>query len=993
MTTVGTGTVSGVYERGMRVRLRGRLWEVQEVRGAGKDAFLDLRLADERPGPRRLTVLRSAEPTLAVEPPPELRFDVGNPVQLAELHAALALTMAHGRGDLLAAEHGRIDVEPYQLVPVLAGLRQPRVRLLVADDVGLGKTIEAGLILLELARRGRAGRVLIACPAGLQDQWVDEMRFRFNLDFTKVDSRQWLELRRSYPSTVSPWTAAPYAVSSVDYLKNNLAAIQAAPRFDLVIIDEAHHVARSYAGDGRSDATDRSRLARVLADHSRELILLSATPHNGYKESFASLLQLLSPHLASDDGRLDPAVAGPYVVRRLKDEVARGNPPQPISRRHPPQPIAVSPTSREKEIHQRLRGHSARVLRALRDTDSYHVQAFALEVLRKRALSSPHALLKSLERRAESLQDASAVRDARGRQEALFLYRGDTALPEADLSEAEEVALSGVAAHMAADDLREEQRLVGALLELTAKVTPADDSKLTRLRGWLQGFRAGRRGERVIVFTEYRDTLGYLEANLRIGPQFRIDGTVPLAKRREVLEEFAGTPGGVLLATDAAGEGLNLQDCCHVIVHYELPWNPNRLEQRNGRVDRYGQAQVVEISYLYLEDTRDEEILQRLREKLAEITRQLGSSSDVLGIGGRGEVINGLLEDLSEEELNARLERAAAQIREYLDSSGALMVLRGNPGERQDEAATAASRERARWLLPDFDEYKSLVASVLRQDQGRIAGDGDILTISPGPLLSRYPGVPAGPFQATFSRAAALDPANRGIAFLTPVHPLVRAVLQRMRSRLYDGRAGDRVAVHPVPPGSGEGWLFTATGRLAADDGQLLEEPLIPVCVPRNPDGSAADASQDADADTRRLRARPARGGPGITGQARERLAAGFEEAAALAQKEATRRLRERAAEVQAQLSADAERLAADLGRWHAAELAEAGQHLGTSGGTWQPGLFADTGHGAFRTIEEARALIDEEFRRRRKELATGFGVAEPAAPELVGCLLLVEAG
>ena len=142
------------------------------------------------PGRGRLTVLRSAEPTLRPEPPAALRFEVGNPVQLAELHSALALTMAHGRGDLLAVEHGRIDVEPYQLVPVLAGLRQPRVRLLVADDVGLGKTIEAGLILLELARRGRASRVLIACPAGLQEQWAEEMRFRFNLDFAKVDSRQ-----------------------------------------------------------------------------------------------------------------------------------------------------------------------------------------------------------------------------------------------------------------------------------------------------------------------------------------------------------------------------------------------------------------------------------------------------------------------------------------------------------------------------------------------------------------------------------------------------------------------------------------------------------------------------------------------------------------------------------------------------------------------------------------------------------------------------------
>ena len=153
--------------------------------------------------------------------------------------------------------------------------------------------------------------------------------------------------------------------------------------------------------------------------------------------------------------------SGRTVVRRLKDDVARGDPPQPISRRHPPQPIAVSPTSREKEIHQRLRGHSSRVLRALRGTDSYHVQAFALEVLRKRALSSPHALLMSLQRRAESLGNAPATHAARRRQEALQLYRGDAALTETDLLDTEELALSGVAAHLPEDDLREEQRLVG----------------------------------------------------------------------------------------------------------------------------------------------------------------------------------------------------------------------------------------------------------------------------------------------------------------------------------------------------------------------------------------------------------------------------------------------------------------------------------------------------------------------------------------------------
>jgi hypothetical protein len=170
------------------------------------------------------------------------------------------------------------------------------------------------------------------------------------------------------------------------------------------------------------------------------------------------------------------------VVRRLKDDVARGDPPRPISRRHPPQPIVVAPTVREKEIHQRLRGHSKRVLRALRGTDSYHVQAFALEVLRKRALSSPRALLLSLQRRAASLGITLVEHAGRRRLEAMELYRGDVALTDADLDETEELALSGVA-HMPDDDLREEQRLVGTLLELAEAVTPADDSKLTRPGG------------------------------------------------------------------------------------------------------------------------------------------------------------------------------------------------------------------------------------------------------------------------------------------------------------------------------------------------------------------------------------------------------------------------------------------------------------------------------------------------------------------------------
>jgi hypothetical protein len=578
--------------------------------------------------------------------------------------------------------------------------------------------------------------------------------------------------------------------------------------------------------------------------------------------------------------------------------------------------------------------------------------------------------------------------------DALRQYRGDVALPEAELELIEQQALEGVAAHLPDDDLQEERRLVATLLRQVEALGPGDDSKLARLRGWLEGFRAGRRGERVIIFTEYRDTLDYLEQNLDVGPLLRIDGTVPLAKRRPVLEQFSGTPAAVLLATDAAGEGLNLQESCHVVVHYELPWNPNRLEQRNGRIDRYGQQQVVEIAYLYLVDTRDEEILQRLRDKLAVITKQLGSSSDVLGVAGRSEVVDGLLEDVPEEELERRLEQAVHQVRDYLERTGALALMQGmrNENEKEAEADTNAAREQARWLLPDFEEFRRLVTSVVQQSGGRVTGSGEVIEVIAGSLLAQYPHIPTEAFKATFSRAVALEPANRGLAFLTPVHPLVRAVLQRVRARLYDEKAMDRVAVRAVAEAD-DGWLFTFVGRIVSDDRKVLEEPLIPVFVPRSDDGTPAAASTDQDDDLKRLRQRPA---PGVTDaiyKAERRLAQGFDAAADVAQAEASRRIAERAEQLRLQLSAEVERHEKDLDRWHEAELAEAERRFAAGWGDLvQLGLFADFGNSGFHTPEEAKAAVDAEFERRRQALSRGFQVTDVGVPEPVGCIVCVEA-
>jgi hypothetical protein len=226
------------------------------------------------------------------------------------------------------------------------------------------------------------------------------------------------------------------------------------------------------------------------------------------------------------------------------------------------------------------------------------------------------------------------------------------------------------------------------------------------------------------------------------------------------------------------------------------------------------------------------------------------------------------------------------------------------------------------------------------------------------------------------------------------VHPLVRAVLQRVRTRLYAPTATDRAAVRAVS-GTGEGWLFTVIGRLLADDGRLLEEPLIPVFVPRTAEGTPGSANLDEPGDTQRLKSKGARVDPGAaTRAAQERLAVGFDAAALLATAEAGRRLAERAEHARAQLAEQARRLGADLERWKNAELAEAERRfeLSRDGDTVQLGLFADIGHGEFATINEARKIVEEEFQVRRSALQHGFDVATITQPELVGCVLCVEA-
>jgi len=979
-----------VYERGQRIAVRDHHWEVNDVRLAQGGTLLELRRLSEGAGPpRTLMVVPALESDLSILPTQPLRFAIGNPIRLQQLHDALSLTMAHGRGDLVALQNGRIELETYQLIPVLKALRLPRARLLIADDVGLGKTIEAGLVMLELARRGRASRVLVACPAALTDQWVEEMAFRFNLEFTKVDGEKWQQLRRANPASQSPWAAVPLAVSSIDYLKANTGALHQAPPFDLVVIDEAHHVARSHAGPGRTASTDRSRLARLLAGRTRELLLLSATPHNGYAESFASLLQLIEPYLAADDGRLAPSVIRPFVVRRLKDNVARGNPPRKVTPGRRVHPIPVRPTAREQEVFQRLRGHSQRTLRALKgDRATYQIEAFTLEVLRKRALSSPFALAESLRRRAEALAGGGErlAGSSRPRAELIRRYRSDEELDEETRQEAEQLAMAALAERMGQERFTEEQRLVGVLIDLVRQIQPEDDAKLDAVKVWLGEFHAMQPGERVILFTEFVDTVTYLEEHLGEPGVVRVDGTLTIAERRKRLEAFGQTPGAVLLATDAAGEGLNLQEAAHTVLHYELPWNPNRLEQRNGRVDRYGQTHLVQVRYLHLEGTRDAEILERLREKLATIQQELGSVSNVLGLADQPGLIEAVLEGDEEDAILRRVDQAVAEVRAYLEESGTLAVLAGESFGPSEQTQVEPVERRAAQLAPSFAEYAELVRRVVVDEGGSFVNAGSTWRVDPGARLASYRGVSQVPFQATFERSVALEPANKGVHFLTPAHPLVRAVLQRVRARLWVPGARDRVAVRVATGAAEPGYLFTFTARIQGEDGTLLEEPLLPVWVAI--DGTV---SQDHTADERRFRAPRAGGDAAAWAQAH--LEAGFDRAVRVAGGEARRRLDVRGEALGVELQAQVQRLEVDLEHWRDAERAEARRRF-ERGGADEPaqlGLFADDpAAGPLATLDEALTAIDQIFAERAGQLARAHRVGEVAGPDPVGCLLVV---
>ncbi|MGV9892994.1 DISARM system SNF2-like helicase DrmD [Streptomyces tendae] len=571
-----------------------------------------------------------------------------------------------------------ITIEEYQLEPVARALTMPRVNLLIADDVGLGKTIEAGLIVQELLLRHRARRVLVVCPAPLTLKWREEMAEKFGLDFVVLDAAALRDLRRTHGLEANPFTVHPRAIISLPWLRTprvqRLLDEVLTPEtrhpgfFDLLIVDEAHHCAPPAPTRSRGYAVDslQTRAVRRLGEHSQHRLFLSATPHNGYSESWWALLAMLDPQRFTPGTEPDEQMLKQVMVRRLKSNVldAEGSPVFP-ARTH--RAVEVTYTADERQIHDLLEAYADRRRRAPGAT-AVRANDLVTLLLKKRLFSSPAAFARTLTTHAASTNKASA--SGLGSElpawldEALSWNDEIEDVPE-ELPEAFTDGSTGVqgsldehlhdlvsrAAQVGAGADPQDADLLEEMLVWAERHGEHSDSKANALVAELEAIcrpDGDWNDERVIVFTEYRDTQRWLSDHLtscglggvRTGLLY---GGMDTAKREHLKAAFQADPQRdkvrILLATDTASEGIDLQRHCHRVIHYDIPFNPNRLEQRIGRVDRRGQRHEVEVVHFVgagWQQARvnsyegDLEFLSRVAVKVATERRDLGSVNPVL---------------------------------------------------------------------------------------------------------------------------------------------------------------------------------------------------------------------------------------------------------------------------------------------------------------------------------------------------------------------------
>lgn len=663
-------------DEGQVVLVRGEYWAVVEVKSQGlprssADENNQIQhlvtlssLAEEKLG-HEIRVLWELEVGASVLPdlglPEVIETRIDNPLHFAAFLDAMrwgAVTSADTK-TLQAPFRSGAKVEAYQLEPVRRALSGSRANMLLADDVGLGKTIEAGLVVQELLLRHRARTVCVVAPAGLAVKWQEEMRDKFGLDFVIVNSDELKFIRRKHGAHVNPFSFYPRIIVSLQWLPGDRAQRMLSEiydkvdadnsgqskAFDILIVDEAHHVApasprtgstgkRGYALD-----TQRTNAVRELARRCENRLFLTATPHNGYTESFTALLEMVDNRRFARGAIVDPKALSEVVVRRLKKHLSEAG-----VRNFPPRKVMTlqfTPSQEEIDAYQKLENF---LQKRKKDLKKNKANDLATLLLKKRFLSSPIAFAYTIETYMDSR--TGLIDDLPDYEDVLGENSDES---EEGLFEQEESETLRAVSPIGTDLSKEDLKVLKGLADWGRSYIARPDSRLQSLIKFIDSIVRDQSGEfsdeKLVIFSEYVDTVNWIRSNLiqsgysdeRIAV---IVGNTDPDVREDIKARFQSEPNEhplrILIATDAAGEGIDLQNYCHRLVNFDIPFNPNRLEQRAGRIDRWGQKFDPEIYHFSVNQAAeigfagDLEMLSRILRRIVKQEVDLGSVNQVI---------------------------------------------------------------------------------------------------------------------------------------------------------------------------------------------------------------------------------------------------------------------------------------------------------------------------------------------------------------------------
>ncbi|MGZ0145291.1 helicase-related protein [Rhodococcus qingshengii] len=699
---------------------------------------------------------------------------------------------------MLAVATSDVQPLPHQIRAVYGELlpRTP-LRFLLADDPGAGKTIMAGLYIKELILRDDVRKCLIVAPGGLVEQWQDELFFKFGLRFDLL-TNQLIDANIN----LNVFDSNPLLIARMDQLSRNeqLQNQLGETEWDLVIVDEAHRMGAHYFG-GKLNKTKRFLLGEALGEITRHLLLMTATPHSGKEEDFQLFLTLLDKDRFEGKNKVTADTSG--IMRRMVKEDLLTFEGKKLFPERIAETVPYELTSLEYDLYEQVTSYVREGMnRAERiGGKRKNTVGFALTVLQRRLASSPEAIYKSLVRRTERLErkKQDILNGTYTETEpSLDLADLDTDDYNADeIEEFEEELLDAATAAQTVEELNTELLELADLTRLAKQVRDAGtDRKWTELSTILQdhALTTDRNGwpRKFIIFTEHRDTLDYLQA--RIGSLLgrpdtvkAIHGGVRRGERRQITEEFTKNHAcQILLATDAAGEGLNLQ-AAHLMVNYDLPWNPNRIEQRFGRIHRIGQEEVCRLWNLVAANTREGEVFTRLLGKIEEQRKAYGGKVfDVLGEAFANTPLRDLLMNAIQY---GELPEVKAKMHEVIDHTVGdglkeLLDERALASEHLADSDLAALRAamddaRARRLQPHYIElafkaaFTRLGGRITKREKGRYEipnVPAHLRAGKHGPIATRYDRVT---FDLPHVQPADLARAD----LLAPGHPLHDAVM------------------------------------------------------------------------------------------------------------------------------------------------------------------------------------------------------------------------